>query len=369
MKAVIFGTTLIGIMGVSIVSPALPDVQRALNLNEFQVGLLITFFTLPGIFFAPLMGFLADRYGRGLILSISLVTFGLSGFACAFANFETMLILRFVQGVGGSALTSLAVTLIGDIYRGAERVKMLGYNASVLSVGLSIYPLLGGFLAGFDWRLPFIASLSSIPIGILALRFKQGRVGGRFKLEFNGDIVVAYLLGFSVFLFTYGVFYFQIPLMLENRFGATSVVRGFVQSSTLILTALVASKLNFFVKRFGTYGTVSLGFASYGFSLLTIPLSSSIFTATLFTMIYGFGHGTVLPALQNLLVERTGVENRATVMTIYNSMIRIGQTLGPIVASLTGYLAFTLSSLLSFALSVFVLLSKVIYGSGSPDRT
>lgn len=369
MRAVIFGSTLIGIMGVSIISPALPDIQNALGLNEFQIGMLITVFTLPGIFFAPLMGYLADRYGRGFVLSLSLITFGLSGFFCAFADFEMMLILRFVQGIGGSALTSLAVTLIGDFYEGFERVKMLGYNASVLSVGLALFPLIGGILAGFDWRLPFIASLSAIPIGILAMRIKVKRARGKFSPKINREIVLFYILGCAVFVFTYGVFYFYIPIMLEERFKAEPFVRGLIQSSTLILTAMVASRLGFFVKKFGSFGTIGLGFVGYGLSLLTIPFSTSLLLTALFTMIYGFGHGTVLPALQNLLVERTDESSRATVITIYNSMIRVGQTIGPIFASLTGYASFAISSILSFTLATLMFLTKVIYYDEFPDKT
>ncbi|ADB58029.1 MFS transporter [Archaeoglobus profundus] len=350
MKAVIFGSTLAGIMGVAILSPAFPEVQRALNLNDFQVGLLITVFTLPGIFFAPLMGYLADKYGRGILLSASLILFSLSGFACAFADYSTMLLLRFVQGVGGSALTSLAVTLIGDIFEGIERAKMLGYNASVLSMGLAFYPLLGGILAEIDWRLPFIAFISALPIGLMAIRIKSRGHHNKFRLEINRDIIVAFVLGCAVFIFTYGVFYLYVPLTLENKFRASPILRGLVQSSTLIFTALVATRLGTFVSRFGVYRTISFGFLGYSLSLLLIPLSPDILTATISTTIYGFGHGTVLPALQNLLVERTSLESRATVIATYNSMIRVGQTVGPIFASLIGFNSYFLASLMSLIL-------------------
>ncbi len=350
MKAVIFGSTLAGIMGVAILSPAFPEVQRALNLNDFQVGLLITAFTLPGIFSAPLMGYLADRYGRGIVLSTSLIVFSLSGFACAFADYSTMLLLRFVQGIGGSALTSLAVTLIGDTFEGFERVKMLGYNASVLSIGLAFYPLLGGILAEIDWRLPFMAFVSALPIGLMAIRIKSRGYRRKFRLEMNRDIAVAFALGCAVFILTYGVFYLYVPMTLEERFGATPILRGTIQSSTLIFTALVASRLGTLVRRFGVYRTISFGFLGYGLSLFLIPLSPNVFVATVSTTIYGFGHGTVLPALQNLLVEKTSLESRATVITTYNSMIRIGQTVGPILASLVGFNSYFLASLMSLIL-------------------
>ncbi|WP_457549485.1 MFS transporter [Archaeoglobus sp.] len=352
MKAVIFGSTLAGIMGVAILSPAFPEVQRALNLNDFQVGMLITAFTLPGIFFAPLMGYLADRYGRGIVLSTSLIVFSLSGFACAFADYDTMLMLRFIQGIGGSALTSLAVTLIGDHFEGFERVKMLGYNASVLSIGLAFYPLLGGILAEIDWRLPFTAFVSALPIGLMAIRVKSRGYRKKFRLKLNRDVAIAFALGCAVFTITYGVFYLYVPITLEERFKVGPILRGLIQSSTLIFTALIASKLGTFVSKFGTYRTISFGFLGYGLSLLLIPLSPDLPTVTISTVIYGFGHGTVLPALQNLLVEKTSLESRATVITTYNSMIRIGQTIGPILVSLIGFNSYFFASLTSLMLFV-----------------
>ncbi len=351
MRIVIFGSTLVGVMGVAILSPAFPEVQDALNINEFQVGLLITAFTLPGIFFAPLMGYLADKFGRREILTFSLLTFGFSGFLCPFVDYKAMLILRFLQGVGGSALTSLAVTLIGDLFDGIERVKMLGYNASILSIGLALYPLLGGFLAEIDWRLPFFSFLISIPIGILSIKLTSVRTSRKFKVELSGELFMAFVLGCIVFIMTYGVFYLHIPMTLEEKFQAGPILRGFVQSSTLLITAIVASNIGTFVSRLGTRKTISLGFFSYGTSLALIPLSPNVAVFTVSTMIYGLGHGTVLPALQNLIVERTSVESRATIMTIYGSMIRIGQTIGPILTTSIGN-SYLFASILAFLLSV-----------------
>ncbi len=355
MKLLIFGSTLAGIMGVAILSPAIPEIQRALNLSDLQVGMLITVFTLPGIFFSPVLGYLADRFGRGLILSISLILFSVSGFLCAFSDYKLILVLRFLQGVGGSALTSLAVTLIGDLFEGNERLRMLGYNASVLSLGLAIYPLIGGILAEIDWRLPFVSFLSFLPIGFKALRLKSRGRCERFKFELSREVLLVFLLGCLVFIITYGVFYLYLPKTLEEKFNASPILRGLIQSSTLFLTALVASKLEKIVSRLGVYRTIGIGFLGYGVSMLSIPLSPNVTLVAVSTMIYGFGHGTVLPSLQNVLVERTRFESRATVMTTYNSMIRVGQTIGPVIASYLGYSSYELSAILAFLVSLSML--------------
>jgi MFS family permease len=362
-RLVIFGTTLIGVIGVAILSPAFPEIKKALALTDFQVAMLITAFTLPGIFLSPLMGVLADRFGRRVVLVPSLLLFGLSGFACAFVDYETMVVLRFLQGVGGSALTSLAVTLIGDFYNGLERTKMLGYNASLLSVGLAIYPLLGGFLAEIDWRLVFCIFIVAVPIGLVALTIDippkktdmQTYARKVIRILLDRGVILGFLSGCTVFVITYGAFLLYIPILLA-RFGATPLLRGVVMSSTLFLTALVASKLDFFVKNLGLFGVIRLGFISYTLSLALIPLAPNLFYLTAFVSLYGLGHGTVLPALQNFVVNQTTAESRAVVMTTYNSMIRIGQTVGPVFASTFAYYSTTTVFVASAILSLFLAL-------------
>lgn len=119
---VLFGVTLMAVLGVSSVTPALPEIRQAFGVTTGQVRLLITAFTLPGIVFTPVLGVLSDRHGRKRILAPALLLFGVAGGMCIFVrDFQLLLGLRFLQGMGGSALGTLNVTVIGDIYSGRER--------------------------------------------------------------------------------------------------------------------------------------------------------------------------------------------------------------------------------------------------------
>ncbi len=60
----IFGITMIAVMGVASITPALPKISETLNLSKTQIGLLISAFTFPGIFLTPVAGIMADRLGR-----------------------------------------------------------------------------------------------------------------------------------------------------------------------------------------------------------------------------------------------------------------------------------------------------------------
>ncbi len=369
--AVIFGITLVGIIGVSILSPAFPEIKRGLGISDFEVAMLVTAFTLPGIFLAPVVGILADRFGRKKVVVPCLFLFGIAGSCCAFVDYRSMLLLRFLQGIGGSALTSLAATLIGDIYEGVERAKVLGYNAGVLSLGLAGFPFLGGILADLNWRLPFLMFAIAIPVGIMALKMdypdvpKNDTLVGYFleslKLLRSRKVLLGFLSGCAVFVITYGSVTIYLSFLLEERFGLTPGQRGMIIAMTFVFVAIIASNLGRFVERLGETAMVSIGFLSYSLSLAMVPLSPNVLFVALAMLVFGFGHGTVLPALQNLVVSIAPTENRAMVTSAYGSMIRIGQTIGPIFASEIALLSI---NSVFFASSLIALILALVWGGG-----
>jgi len=336
----IFGITLVGVIGVSILSPALPQMKVALGVSGADIGLLISAFTLPGIFFAPIMGMLADRYGRKKVLVPSLFLFAISGILCAFADYRTMLFLRFLQGIGGSALIALSATIIGDIYEGIERARVLGYNASILAIGVASYPVIGGLLAHFNWRYPFLTFGIAIPVGIAVMVMPYPDVRSctpfstylrNMRFAIGKRLLFEFISGSAVFIILYGAFLVVFPLLLHSRFTADSVVIGIIIASASAFTAIVSSKLAFFTKKFGSIGTIRLGFAFYALSMFVILFIPALPLFFIATLLFGLGHGTVLPSLQNLIISTAKDENRAAVMTVYGSMVRTGQTIGPII--------------------------------------
>jgi MFS family permease len=179
----IFCVTLTVVMGVSSIAPAFPDIMDALGLAATQVAWLVTAFTLPGVFLAPVLGILADRYGRKRVLVPSLLVFGVFGSLCALADsFAVLVGLRFLQGVGAAALGALNVTILSDLYDGNERITAMGYNAGVLSFGTTLFPLLGGGLATLGWHWPFVLPVTALPgPAVLRLLEAHGPGAGGFS--------------------------------------------------------------------------------------------------------------------------------------------------------------------------------------------
>ena len=97
---VIISTTFVSLLAVPAVGPALSAVQIEFGIQNRDIGwMLMSSYTLPALLLVPVTGYLADRFGKKLILFPSLVIFGLCGGLVSLAsNIETLICLRFYTG-------------------------------------------------------------------------------------------------------------------------------------------------------------------------------------------------------------------------------------------------------------------------------
>jgi MFS transporter, ACDE family, multidrug resistance protein len=343
---IIFGITLSSVMGVSSIAPAFPSIARSLDVSSAQIGLLITFFTLPGIFFTPIFGILADRYNRKVILVPSLFLFGIAGTACAFADsFHQLLMFRAIQGVGSAALGVLNLTLIGDLYSGQKRATVMGYNGSVLSIGTAVYPAIGGALAIIGWNYPFFLSLLAIPVGLLALFFlkqKNFSNGMGMKLYFNEiksalmtRMVLGLFLGmFLTFIILYGGYITFFTILLDEKFAQSSFAIGVILSGSSFVTAITSAQLGKLTLRFSEKNLITMAAFLYTVIFLMIPNIDNIWYFIFPISLFGVAQGMNIPSILNLLTGYAPADFRAAFLSVNWMVMRIGQALGPYVLGL-----------------------------------
>jgi len=371
---IIFAITLMAVLGVSSISPAFTSVSQRFNISETSVGLLITVFTLQGVFLTPFFGVLADRWGRKKVLVPSLFLFAIAGGACAFApNFNILLLFRFFQGIGAASLGSLNQTLIGDIYTGKERAAAMGYNASVLSIGTASYPVLGGALAMFGWYYPFLLPLLAIPIALIVIfklnnpEPKNTQNLGKYlitaaKYINNRQVYALFTAATVTFIILYGAYITYFPFIIGGL-GGSPFITGMVMFSMSITTALTSAQLGNLIKRFSAPKLLKTAFLIYAVALFMVPFANDILFLLIPTFIFGIGHGINLPSNQTILASLAPMEYRAAFMSLNGMVLRLGQTLGPLVMGLM----FTLGGITSIffagcVLAIFVmfLLSRLL---------
>lgn len=370
---IIFLVTLLAVMGVTSIAPALPLMVRELHVTPTQIGLLITVFTLPGIILTPITGILADRYGRKTILVPSLILFGLAGFSCTFTrSFEVLLLLRFIQGLGAASLGSINVTLIGDIFSGNQRAAAMGYNSSILSIGTASYPAIGGALAMAGWYYPFVLAILAIPVGLLVLfrlknpepeapRSMKQYLLNTWKTINRPKVWGLFIINILIFFVIYGTILTYFPIHLENEFQLTTLFIGLVISSMSITTAISSSLTGYLTRRFTQRNLLLVSYSIYIISMSLIPFANHILLVVLISLMAGFSHGISMPNVQTLLVSMAPLNERAAFMSLNTVVLRTGQTLGPLFMGFWYSVSGTDATFIAAACVAFIMLSITFF--------
>ncbi|MBP2118359.1 MDR family MFS transporter [Cohnella lubricantis] len=157
----------IGALDVTIVSTAMPNITEELRGGHL-FSWVFTIYTLTTCVATPIFGKLTDLFGRKLVFGIGVFLFIASSVLCGLANSMTALIwFRALQGIGAGALNPVCFTIVGDLFTGEKRGKMMGVFASVWSIAGLLGPLVGGyFVDQVDWRWIFFIN---VPIGLVSL--------------------------------------------------------------------------------------------------------------------------------------------------------------------------------------------------------
>lgn len=339
---VILASSLIGVMGVSLLSPVLPVLRATFGVTDSQVGLIVTVYTLPGILLTPFVGLAADRLGRRKTLIPLLVVFGVAGVAIAgAATFRQVLVLRFVQGIGASALITLAVTLIGDYYTGNRQRAIIGINSSAIGTGAAVYPLVGGVLAAVRWNAPFLFFGVSLLVGGLALvvldepaydrpeRLRTYVENIRAALAVPAAIGI-YLAAMATFFLFYGGVLTAIPLLLTDAFGVVEPHLGVILAVVSITNAVVASQYGRIEGRLRLETFVAVGFVLFGLAFVGVGVVTSPGQVAGLLVVFGVGFGLVMPSLNAAVVSLVSGQLRASMLGVQTSMLRLGQTVGPV---------------------------------------
>jgi len=339
---VIYSITLIAIQGVSSLTPAFPSIREFFNISTEEVGYLITFFTFPGVILTPILGILADRYGRKKVMVPSLFLFGIAGGACFFAtDFTTLLGLRFLQGIGAASLGSLNVTLIGDIFSGKDRGTAMGFNASVLSLGTFSYPIIGGALATLGWNFPFLLPPLGIVVGLLVLLFLKNPEPSKdstlkeylistWQIITQKSIIGLFSVSVLTFVILYGPYLSYFPFLIGDTFNMPPHIIGIILSSASLATIFTSAQIGKFIHKYTERKLMLYSCFFYAVSMVITPFIGNVWLLILPAVLFGLAQGMNLPSLQSLLSSLAPINQRGAVMSLNGMVLRVGQTLGPV---------------------------------------
>ena len=367
----VISLTFASLLGFPIISPALPAVRDALDISNENIGWVMAAYSAPGIIFIPIVGLLADKFGKKRILFPSMLLFAFSGSGCMFAgNQETLFLLRFLQGIGACALATINISMAADLFSGKDRIRVMGYIGATQNIGSGILPLVGGGLASIMWFYPFITSLLVLPVGVyLAINMNDGMdthnkhdLGTNAFLnhawsKLNDKIVIELVMMTGAFIFIgFGAFITYLPLFLKDNFNSPEYLIGIIIGCRAVVGVAVASQLTQLSYYISYRSLVFVAFLMMAFGLAIVPLANNQWALMITSMCYGGSFGILRPSFQYLLLEHAPKELRSTFASASNFGLRLAQTVSPVFAGL--FLVFGTYKSLYITVAILAFLSE-----------
>ncbi len=195
------------LLDVSIVSVALPSIQRGLATDPAGVQWVVSGYALTfGLALVP-AGRLGDAFGRRRMFLGALAAFVLfSAMVGAAPSIELLVVARLAQGLAAGSLAPQNSALIQQLFQGAERGRAFGYFGATVGLSTAIGPVAGGLILAVagepdGWRWIFLVN---VPIGAVALLLaarllpRSGASAGGAARPGHLDLVGVGLLGGGV---------------------------------------------------------------------------------------------------------------------------------------------------------------------------
>ena len=317
----------IGPFAVDMYLPALPSIGSSLNTSMPAVqASLMVFFIAMGVG-QIIYGPVSDMLGRKRPLFFGLAVFALASVGCALApDIQTLIVLRFIQGLGASAAMVIPRAVVRDLHTGVDAARLMSLLMLVFSVSPILAPLFGSLLIDWlGWRSVFWAITIIAVLGLILLttsltetRPPAQRVNSTVRSALAGYGVLLrdrHFLGL-VFIGAFGMSSFfaylaNSPFVMINHFGLTPRQYSLafaINAASFIGISQFTGRL---AARFGLVNLVKFAVTGYatvmGLLLLQNLLGVDRLDMLIVTMLMGFGFlGLVVPSTAVLALDAHG---------------------------------------------------------------
>jgi len=351
-------------------SPTLTLFAISLGASDPEIGLIAAASTIPGIVASLPFGILSDIYGRRKVILFSAVLFGFSPFLYLFVtNPFQLALVRFFHGFATAIFGPVSVALVADLFPTRRGEKMSIFSSTTL-LGRLMAPLVGGVLltltnknfqtvylmCGVSAILALVAATRIRPENI-SQKLGHPNIGAAFREGFGEVISEHRILAVSVVeagqFFAYGAVEAFIPKYGEGVIGLIDWQIGVVLGLETALLMLTKPLMGVLSDRVGRRLPIITGLVLGALSLAAMVLTTSFFSLALVLMLFGIAMAMVTASTSPLIADLCKQKSYGSAMGVLDTIMDIGQTLGPITF---GLLIPTVYYYLSFALVGVVLL-------------
>ncbi|MCZ2257906.1 MFS transporter [Sporosarcina sp. G11-34] len=320
-----------------------------LNRTDEEAGLLMTTFLLSAIVVRPFTGKILDVAGKRKMLWIALVLYLVCTVLYYFIKpFEVLLVLRFLQGIWFSIITTAALSIAADIVPIRRRGAGLGYFTMSTNLAVVLGPLIALYVIqsySFDVLFIVLSMLMvvgvlmsiSAPVGVIT---EKSLVKNKLKIGdlFEKEALPVAILG-SMIALSYASVLSYLSIYAQEK-GLLTLASTFflVFAAVMLLTRPFTGRL--FDEKGPKYVIIP-GFISFAIGLVLLANMDAAVGFLVAGAFIGFGYGALVPSFQTLAVQSTKHERSgyatATFFTFFDTGLAIGSYVLGLIAIHFGY--------------------------------
>ncbi|MDR1029130.1 MAG: MFS transporter [Clostridiales Family XIII bacterium] len=187
---------------------AIPIIGEEFHGSAASLNWILIAFTLCTLALAIPFGKLARIRGKHGILNVGILAFMVANVSAVFApSLDFLIALRILQGIGCAMIFATNTPILIDAYRDDGRGRVLGFQAACVYAGMSVGPIVGGFLThGLGWRSIFActAAISVVSFVLSVFRLpKQGRPSEKIREGIGFGSILLFVV--TILLVMYGL--------------------------------------------------------------------------------------------------------------------------------------------------------------------
>ena len=364
----VYGSALLDPLIILAYNPLVPVLKTEFGVSVDLIALSLTFHMLPFALLNLISGTISDRFHRPTVLTCGL---GLSTGGSVLATFAPSLsvfyLSRIIQGIGSAFIMPITMALVADLTTPSQRGRVMGIYGMFIGMATTLGPLIGGYLAGIEWRIvPIVLATYSglmtllVRLGFMTTRTLQqsSRTESQVTQQLrhslqNRGVLAASIAGFLLFFTFQGIQplladHLSLPPLATTQ-ADIGVFLAVVGGVGILFSALSGS----IITRWGTRWTILGGFIAMLIPQTLLLIADSYWNYLATFTLFGSVQRIVLTAAQTLTLESAG-SSRGSASSVFNFTRYLGFAIAPTAMSAI-YLVSGLRVLFILNLSLLIL--------------
>jgi MFS family permease len=314
------------------------------HTSEGQAGLVLTFYGVGSLITSPFVGRIADRIGKIRVMEVSLI---LSGVVLLFYSFVSdyilIVIVTFTWAVISEAFRPANLSLITEIVPPELRRPAFSLNRLAINLGMSIGPVMGGFLIIFNFHAIFyVNALSNILAGLFLISKHNNFIpkvipGDVIKKAVKKSIFILpkdkSLFYFLFSLLPVYMVFFQMqaamPLYIVKSLGYTEAMFGSLVAINTVMIIFIEVPLNNAIIHWTHRKALTVGALLTAVGFGGMAVTTNIYGIIITIIIWTFGEMIFFPSSAAYMSDISPTERLGEYMGYYQMIFSLSMATGP----------------------------------------